>query len=79
MFEAHTLIQTGKILHFPVVLVGNRYRAGLLDWIRKVQLAAGAIAQVDVDHIQVTDDPMEVVRLIGPPSDARRSSVGQRD
>jgi uncharacterized protein (TIGR00730 family) len=78
LFEALTLIQTGKVRHFPVILVGRAYWAGLLAWIRDVQLAAGAITQVDLDLMQVTDDPAEVVRLIGPPAEARRYSVGQQ-
>ena len=43
LFEALTLIQTGKVRHFPVVLVGSAYWAGLLDWIRDTLLAAGAV------------------------------------
>ena len=40
-FEALTLIQTGKIRHFPVFLVGTAYWAGLLDWLRTTALARG--------------------------------------
>ena len=43
LFEALTLIQTGKVRHFPVVLVGRAYWAGLLDWIRDTLLAHGAV------------------------------------
>jgi uncharacterized protein (TIGR00730 family) len=64
LFESLTLIQTGKIRHFPVILVGSGYWRGLLSWIRDVQLAAGAIAQVDLDLISVVDDPEEVVEII---------------
>jgi uncharacterized protein (TIGR00730 family) len=64
LFEALTLIQTGKIKHFPVVLVGTDYWAGLLAWMRDVQLPAGAIAQADIDLLQLTDDPDEVCRII---------------
>ncbi len=41
LFEALTLIQTGKVRHFPVVLVGREYWSGLLDWIRGTLLVAG--------------------------------------
>jgi uncharacterized protein (TIGR00730 family) len=73
LFEALTLIQVGKVRHFPVVLVGTTYWAGLLDWIRDTLLASGAIERGDVDLLQVTDDPDEVVRLIrtaGPVAEA---------
>ncbi|HEY6058846.1 MAG TPA: TIGR00730 family Rossman fold protein [Candidatus Limnocylindrales bacterium] len=64
LFEALTLIQTGKIEHFPVVLVGSDYWSGLVGWMRDVQLRAGSISQVDLELFQVTDDPDEVVRII---------------
>ncbi|MFL5726843.1 MAG: TIGR00730 family Rossman fold protein [Chloroflexota bacterium] len=64
LFEALTLIQTGKVRHFPVVLVGSRYWQGLLGWMRDVQLAAGAVAEADIGLLQVTDDPDEVVAII---------------
>ncbi|HEY3335949.1 MAG TPA: TIGR00730 family Rossman fold protein, partial [Candidatus Limnocylindrales bacterium] len=64
LFEALTLIQTGKIRDFPVVLVGHAYWDGLLAWMREVQLPAGAIAAADLDLLQVTDDVDEAVRMI---------------
>jgi uncharacterized protein (TIGR00730 family) len=64
LFEALTLIQTGKVRHFPVVLVGSTYWKGLLDWIRDVQLVAGMIAPQDLGLLQVTDDPDEVCRIV---------------
>ncbi|HYM83801.1 MAG TPA: TIGR00730 family Rossman fold protein [Candidatus Dormibacteraeota bacterium] len=64
LFESLTLIQTGKIEHFPVVLVGTEYWRGLLDWWRSALLGAGAIAPGDLDLLHVTDDPAEVVRII---------------
>jgi uncharacterized protein (TIGR00730 family) len=64
LFESLTLIQVGKVRHFPVVLVGRAYWAGLLDWIRGTLLANGAIEAGDLELFQVTDDPDEVVRLI---------------
>ena len=64
LFEALTLIQTGKIRDFPVVLVGHAYWDGLLAWMREVQLPAGAIAREDIDLLQVTDDVDEAVRMI---------------
>jgi uncharacterized protein (TIGR00730 family) len=64
LFESLTLIQTGKIRHFPVILVGSTYWQGLLDWMRNVQLPAGAIAEADIGLLTVTDDPDEAVRTI---------------
>ena len=43
LFEALTLIQVGKVRHFPVVLVGRAYWAGLLDWIRDTLVTRGAV------------------------------------
>jgi uncharacterized protein (TIGR00730 family) len=64
LFESLTLIQTGKIKHFPVVLIGHAYWDGLLAWMREVQLPAGAIAQGDLDLLRVTDDPEEAIAMI---------------
>jgi hypothetical protein len=64
LFESLTLIQTGKVRHFPVVLVGRSYWAGLLDWIRQSLLASGAIDEADLALVQATDDPDEVVTII---------------
>ena len=64
LFESLTLIQTGKIRHFPVVLVGHAYWDGLIAWMREVQLPAGAISEADLDLLRVTDDPEEAVAII---------------
>ena len=64
LFESLTLIQTGKVRHFPVVLVGHAYWDGLIEWMRDVQLPEGAISDADLDLLHVTDDPEEVVRIV---------------
>ncbi len=64
LFESLTLIQTGKVRHFPVVLVGTSYWAGLLDWIHGTLLARGAVDEVDLALVQITDDPDDVVKII---------------
>jgi uncharacterized protein (TIGR00730 family) len=64
LFEALTLIQTGKVRDFPVVLVGTDYWGGLLEWIRDTLLAEGKVSAEDMDLIVVTDDPGEVVRVV---------------
>jgi uncharacterized protein (TIGR00730 family) len=64
LFEALVLIQTGKVLHFPVVLFDSTYWAGLLDWIRARTLAGGFVSPDDVELLHVTDDPDEAVRIV---------------
>ena len=64
LFESLTLIQTGKIRHFPVVLVGKEYWAGLLDWTRAQAVEHGAIDATDLELITVTDDMKEACRLL---------------
>jgi hypothetical protein len=64
LFEALTLIQTGKIRSFPVVLVGTAYWRGLLDWVRDVLVPAGAVGAADLELLQVTDDPADAIRLV---------------
>ena len=56
LFEALTLIQTGKVLDFPVVLVGTEYWRGLLDWLREHPLAEGMISRGDDELLFLTDD-----------------------
>jgi uncharacterized protein (TIGR00730 family) len=64
LFESLTLIQTGKIRNFPVVLIGHAYWDGLLSWMREVQLPTGTIAQEDLDLLRVTDDPEEAAAMV---------------
>jgi uncharacterized protein (TIGR00730 family) len=64
LFEAVTLVQTGKITRFPIVLVGSEYWQGLLSWISGTILPAGKIAAHDLELVKVADDPAEVVRII---------------
>jgi uncharacterized protein (TIGR00730 family) len=64
LFEAATLRQTGKIRHFPIVLVGRDYWQGLVDWLAGPVLAGGKIAAQDVERLQVTDDLDEVFEIV---------------
>jgi uncharacterized protein (TIGR00730 family) len=64
LLEALTLIQTGKISHFPVVLFGRDYWKGLLDWLRDCVCANGKIGKRDIELMQVTDDPDEAVAAV---------------
>jgi len=59
LFESLTLIQTGKVRHFPVVLMGKDYWGGLLDWMRDHMAADGKVALKDLDLVCLTDDPVE--------------------
>jgi hypothetical protein len=63
LFEALTLIQTGKIREFPVVLVGSAFWGGLVDWLRERLLGTGTISPGDLDLFHVTDDVDEVVSI----------------
>jgi uncharacterized protein (TIGR00730 family) len=64
LFEALTLVQTGKITKFPIVLVGSAYWSGLLSWIRDSLLAEEKISVSDPDLLHVADDPIEVAEII---------------
>jgi uncharacterized protein (TIGR00730 family) len=64
LFEALTLIQTGKVKHFPVVLFGSRYWSGLLGWLKETVAREGKIDNKDLMLFKITDDPREVVRII---------------
>jgi hypothetical protein len=61
LFEALTLIQTGKITHFPVVLFGSAYWQGLVAWLRDTMAAQHKIEPSDLDLFTVTDDPAVAV------------------
>ena len=64
LFEALTLIQTGKVLHFPVVLFDTAHWTGMLDWVRKELLDDQLISPGDVDLLSVTDDVEEAVEVV---------------
>jgi uncharacterized protein (TIGR00730 family) len=64
LFEALVLIQTDKIRHFPVVLMGGSFWDGLLEWMRDTLLVEGMIDPEDLDLVQLTDDPEEAVELV---------------
>jgi len=64
LFEALTLVQTGKIDHFPVVLFGSDFWGPLLDWFRNVLVARGTINADDLSLVTVLDRPQDVVNTI---------------
>jgi uncharacterized protein (TIGR00730 family) len=64
LFEAVTLIQTGKVQNFPVILFDKAYWQGLVDWLKNTMLAQGKIAAADLDLLILTDSPEEVHDII---------------
>ena len=64
LFEAITLVQTGKISQFPVILFGTHYWAGLMRWMQSRVLGEHKISDGDLELMTITDDPKEVVRLV---------------
>jgi uncharacterized protein (TIGR00730 family) len=73
LFESLTLIQTGKVLHFPVVLFDHGYWAPLLDWIRGRLLSDGMISPEDLELLTVTDDHAEAVQVLVDGYERRRA------
>src|SRR5688572_21887959 len=64
LFEALTLVQTGKVTRFPVVLLGRAYWRGLIDWMQDTMRSEGKIGPQDLDLLCLTDDVDEAVRHI---------------
>ncbi len=64
LFEALTLIQTGKIYQFPVILMGRHYWAGLIRWLQSRVLLEKKISPGDMDLILITDDPAEAASAV---------------
>ena len=74
LFEALTLIQTGKVKHFPVILFGRDYWSGLIEWLNRTVAAERKINPADLNLFKVTDDPAEAVAIVvearsGKPAD----------
>jgi hypothetical protein len=63
-FEALTLIQTGKIYQFPVILFGRHYWAGLIRWLHSRVLGEAKISRGDLDLMLLTDDPREAAHAV---------------
>ena len=78
LFESITLVQTDKIEHFPVVLMGSTYWSGLLDWLRGRVSAEGKIDGADLGLLRVTDDVDEAISLMVE-SRARRAMARAGD
>lgn len=64
LFEALTLVQTGKIESFPIILFGRSYWKGLIDWMKSTLVEQGTIGREDFSLFQIVDDPAEVCALL---------------
>jgi uncharacterized protein (TIGR00730 family) len=64
LFEALTLVQTGKVTTFPIILMGSDYWRGLIDWLTATMRADGKISPRDLELIHVTDDPEQAVAIL---------------
>jgi uncharacterized protein (TIGR00730 family) len=64
LFESLTLIQTGKVLNFPVILFGREYWSPLLDWVRDRALPEGTVSPDDLGLLTVTNEPEYAVRCV---------------
>jgi uncharacterized protein (TIGR00730 family) len=62
--EAITLIQTGKLYDFPVILMGTDYWQGFMDWVKGTMLKEGTISEDSLKLITLTDDPEEVLQIL---------------
>jgi conserved hypothetical protein, DprA/Smf-related, family 2 len=72
LFEALTLIQTGKIYHFPVIMFGRHYWAGLIRWLQSRALLEKKISPGDMELMLLTDDPAEAARAVVDAYEAQR-------
>ena len=64
LFEAATLVQTGKIRHFPIILVGTTFWTPMKDWLRSALLDGGKISPGDEDLLRCTDDIDEIIEIV---------------
>jgi uncharacterized protein (TIGR00730 family) len=88
LFEALTLVQTGKVTRFPVVLIDVEYWTGLLRWLRDTVAASGRVKESDLEMLTLTDDVDEAVAIIQtshrdgfgprPPVDGEGGTGGRR-
>ena len=77
LFEALTLVATGKITKFPIVLVDRDYWSGLTSWIHGTLLAEGKVSAADPELFRIADDPDEVVAIIKDAHANRSDRPGQ--
>jgi hypothetical protein len=73
LFESLTLVQTGKVTQFPIVLMGSEFWGGLIGWVRERLAGDKKISVTDVDLITLTDDVDEVIDVV------RRSELARTE
>jgi predicted Rossmann-fold nucleotide-binding protein len=64
LFEAVTLVQTGRLSEFPIILYGRDYWEGLVEWLRAVPLREGAFTEAHLARIRLTDDDDEIIERL---------------
>ncbi|MGB4811535.1 MAG: TIGR00730 family Rossman fold protein [Methylophilaceae bacterium] len=79
VMEAITLVQTGKSLKIPIILVGTAFWRGLLDWVKTTLVNEKMIAPEDVDLIQLIDEPTEIVEAIFKHYEARGFKLSPKE
>src|SRR5206468_1915275 len=77
LFESLVLIQTGKVMHFPVVLMGEGYWTPLLEWVRCSALADGMVSPEDLALLTLTDDPQIAVETVVDAFQAGRAPLAE--
>ena len=79
LFESLTLIQTGKVVHFPVILFSSAYWQGLTSWVRERVLAEGKISADDLNLMVVTDDIGHAADVVQAFHDAKLAEAATAD
>ncbi|MFN8108463.1 MAG: TIGR00730 family Rossman fold protein [Thermoleophilia bacterium] len=72
LFEALTLIQTGKTRRFPLVLFGSEFWSGLVEWMRTRLVAEGMVSAEDLDLLTIVDSPEDICRVFAESAPAQR-------
>ena len=78
LFEAITLIQTGKIYQFPVIMFGRHYWAGLVRWLQSRVLGERKISPGDLNLILLTDDPQEACSAVVEAYESQQRAIQPR-
>ena len=79
LFEAFTLMQTGKIPPGPIVLVGSSFWGGLIDWIREQLLGLGLISPQDMQLFTLVDEPDQVAGILNDFYQAHQAEANERN